>query len=178
VKLLRAELKLIDPVRLLRIYVWVLGAGLLLDGALLVLVNWLGAPAPVNAADWRDNVLHIVWGVALLAISWVSRDEHPIWVAWAAIVFGAFYVAIGILGLTVDQPFGLQLGAGENAFSFIAGPVALILGGWALRTLSLASVPAHGGAQSAELRNGQVSRRQTRRRRAKTRGRGRGRSSR
>jgi hypothetical protein len=176
--LLRAEMKLVDPVRLMQLYVWVLGAGLLLDGSLLMLVNWLGVPVPVNATDWRHNLLHIVWGIALLVVSWFGRNGHPIRVAWAAVIFGAFYIALGVLGLTIDQPFGLQLGPGENAFHFVVGPIALILGGWALRTLSLAPVPSHSGAHPAELRNGQVSRRQSRRRHGKARGRGRGHPSR
>ncbi|MBV9323022.1 MAG: hypothetical protein JO352_04445 [Chloroflexi bacterium] len=166
--LLRAELNLIDPVRLVRLYVWVVGAGLLLDGALLLLVNGLDVPVPVNATDWRYNLLHLVWGIALLAVSVLARDGHDIRVAWAAVIFGAFFVSLGVLGLTIDQPFGLQLGPGENAFHFIVGPVALILGGWALRTLSLARVVSHTGTP-AELRNGQVSRRHARRRRGKAR---------
>jgi hypothetical protein len=178
-KMLRAELDLIDPVRLVQWYIWVLGAGLLLDGGLLLLADWLGVPLPFNASDWRDNVLHIVWGLALLAVSWLSWRRHrPIWVAWAAVIFGAFSVALGVLGLTIDQPLGLQLGPGENAFYFIVGPAGLLLGGWALRTLSLEPVALHSGAQQGERRNGQVSRRHPRRRRGKTRGRGRGHPSR
>lgn len=115
--MLRAELKLVDPVRLVQLYIWVLGAGLLLDGGLLMLANWLGVAAPFDTTDWRHNLLHIVWGVALLAVSWLSRDGHPIRVAWAAVIFGAFYVALGVLGLTIDQPFGLQLGPGETHFT-------------------------------------------------------------
>jgi len=143
VNLLRAELKLIDPVRLVRLYVWVLGAGLLLDGGLLLLVDWLGVPVPVNATDVRHNLLHVAWGVALLVVGFLARDGHDIRAAWAAVIFGAFYVALGVLGLTIDQPFGLQLGPGENAFHFIVGPIALILGGWALRLLirSAATAP-------------------------------------
>ena len=176
--LLRAELKLIDPVRLVQLYVWVLGVGLLLDGGLLLLANGLGVPVPFNASDWRRDVLHIVWGVALLAVSWLSRDGHAVRVAWAAVIFGAFCVALGVLGLTVDQPFGLQLGAGENAFYFVVGPVALILGGWALRTLSLEPPALDSGLHSVERRNGQVRARPGRRRHGKARGRGRGHPSR
>ena len=169
--LLRAELSLIDPVRLVRIYVWILGAGLLLDGAFLLFVEWLGLPVPVNAADIRQNLLHVAWGVALLVVSVLGRNGHEIRVAWAAVIFGAFYVALGVLGLTIDQPFGLQLGPGENAFHFILGPIALVLGGWALRTLSMAPVRSQSAAHAAALRNGQVARQRPQRRRGKVRGR-------
>jgi hypothetical protein len=178
VNLLRAELKLVDPVRLVQIYVLVVGALLVLDGALQLLATGLGVPATMGAADWGQGLLHLATGVALLVVSWISRDGYPIRVAWAAVIFGAFYVALGVLGLTVDQPFGLQFGLGENVFHIVVGAVALILGGWALRTLSLAQVPSRSGAHPAELRNGQVSRRPARRRRGKTRGRGRGRAPR
>jgi hypothetical protein len=178
VSLLRAELGLLDPVRLVRVYVWVLGVGLLLDGAFLLLVDWLGVPVPVNTADVRHNVLHLAWGIALLVVSVLGRNGHEIRVAWAAVIFGAFYVSLGVLGLTIDQPFGLQLGPGENAFHFIVGPIALVLGGWALRTLSLASGPSHSAGHPAEWRNGQVPRRRAHRRPGKARGRTRRRSQR
>jgi len=147
---LRADLELVDPVRLLRLYIWVLGAGLLLDGAALLLVDRLGVPVPVNATDWRHNLLHVVWGIVLLVISALAKDGHEVRVAWAAVVFGTFYIVLGVLGLTVDQPFGLQLGPGENAFHFLVGPVALILGVWALSTLRQAAVPSHTAAPPAE----------------------------
>jgi hypothetical protein len=178
VNFLRAELKLVDPVRLVQIYVWVVGALLVLDGALQLLATGLGVLASIGAADWGRGLLHLATGVALLVVSWISRDGYPIRVAWAGVIFGAFYVALGVLGLTVDQPFGLQLGMGENVFHIVVGAVALILGGWALRTLSLAAVQSRSGAHPAELRNGQVTRRPARRRRGKTRGRGRGRAPR
>ncbi|MBV9322922.1 MAG: hypothetical protein JO352_03920 [Chloroflexi bacterium] len=148
--LLRNELEVVDPVRLLRLYIWVLGAGLLLDGAVLLLVDWLGVPVPVNATDWRHNLLHVVWGIALLIVSALAKDRQEIRVAWAAVVFGAFYIVLGVLGLTIDQPFSLQLGPGENAFHFLVGPVALILGVWALRTPSRAAVPSHSAARPDE----------------------------
>ncbi len=126
----------IDPLRLTRLYVWVLGAGLLLDGAVLLVLNTLAIQVEcVNVADTRHNVLHIVWGLALLLVSFLARQERrELWPAWAAVVFGAFYVALGVAGVTITNPFGLQLGPGENAFHFTVGPLALLLGAWALRT--------------------------------------------
>jgi hypothetical protein len=137
----------IDPVRLTRLYVWVLGAGLLLDGAVLVTLNGLGvAVAGVNTSDTPQNLLHIGWGIGLLTISFAARNGGTLWPVWASVVFGAFYVALGIAGVTLKNPFGLQLGAGENAFYFTVGPLALVLGAWALRTatrpVELQSAPA------------------------------------
>ena len=155
----------IDVVRLTRWYVWLLGVGLLLDGGGLLIVNALGVQnLPINVSDVRHNLLHVVWGLALVVVGVISREGHDERVAWAAVIFGAFYVALGVVGLTIDQPFGLQLGPGENAFHFIVGPIALILGGWSLKTLSSAPVPLHTAAQQAAARNGRVARRRPRHR--------------
>jgi hypothetical protein len=171
VKLPRAELALVNPVRLVQVYLWVLGFGLLLDGVGLLLVDSLGQGVPINSVGVPNDLLHLVSGIALLVVSLLARDGREIRAAWAAVIFGAFYVALGVLGLTVDQPFGLQLGPGETAFHFLMGLIALILGGWALRHLSLALEPFDGGEHPADLRNGQVSRRRVRRRPRKPHGR-------
>jgi hypothetical protein len=127
----------VDPVLLVRLYVLVLGAGLLLEGSALLLADSLGLAVPGFASsDTRRNLLHMVWGLALLAIWITSQRRHVTRVIWAALVFGAFYIALGILGLTLDRPFGLQLGPGENAFHFTVGPLALALGAWALKATS------------------------------------------
>ncbi len=130
---LAARVSRVDPVTLVRLYVLVLGAGLLLEGGALFVADSLGLAVPGFASsDTRHNLLHVVWGVALLAIWITSQRDHIIRVIWAALVFGAFYIALGILGLTLDRPFGLLLGPGENVFHFTVGPVALVLGAWSL----------------------------------------------
>ena len=155
----------VDPLRLTRLYVWVLGAGLLLDGAGLLVLNALGIQvSAVNTSDTEHNLLHIAWGLALLVVSWLARKAgRELWPAWAAVIFGAFYVALGIAGVTFTNPLGLQLGAGENAFHFTVGPLALVLGAWALRT----------AARPAELRTAPVAPRRARRRPGKARARSR-----
>jgi hypothetical protein len=118
---------------LVSLYVLVLGAGLLLEGGALVLADSLRLAVPGFASsDTRHNLLHVVWGSALLAIWVTSQRRHVNRIIWSALVFGAFYVALGILGLTLDRPFGLLLGPGENVFHFTVGPLALALGAWAL----------------------------------------------
>jgi hypothetical protein len=123
-----------EPLSIVRLYLLVLGAGLLLEGAALLVLDNLKIDAGIATNDWRHNVLHIVWGIALLVVSAVSRGATAIRAAWAALIFGTFYIALGVLGLTVERPFGLQLGPGENAFHFTVGPLALLLGTWALRS--------------------------------------------
>lgn len=161
----------LDPLALVRLYIVVLGGGLLLDGVLLLIVDGLGAQVPIDVADWRHNLLNAVWGVALLVAGVLAREGRQLWAAWAALIFGTFYVALGVLGLTLDRPFGLQLGAGENAFHFVVGALALVLGAWALRTASLEPAPSHTAAPPAVFRSGPAARRRARHRRGKARGR-------
>jgi uncharacterized protein DUF4383 len=157
----------IEPIRLAWLYVLVLGAGLLLDGGLLLVLNALGVALPgVNATDTRHNVLHLVSGVILLAVSLRSEARA----VWAALIFGAFYVALGVIGLTIAQPFGLQLGPGENAFHFTVGPIALLLGAWALRTMSLQTAPSRIAAPPDGSRSVPAGRRRARRRPGTARG--------
>jgi len=117
----------------IRAYVLVLGLGLLLEGDGLLLADRLGLSVGIPTSDVRHNLLHVAWGVALLGIWITSRRQHATRIIWAALVFGAFYVALGILGLTIDRPFGLVLGPGDNVFHFTVGPLALVLGAWALK---------------------------------------------
>jgi len=119
---------LVEPTRLVRLYVLILGAGLLLEGGGLLLVSTLALPLPVGTNDTRHNLLHVVWGIGLLAFLSTPQGRGATRVAWAALIFGAFYVALGVLGVLVDQPFGLLLGPGENVFHFVVGPLALVLG--------------------------------------------------
>jgi hypothetical protein len=120
----------VDPDRIARLSVVLLGAGLLLDGGVLILLNALGvAPPGVNTMDTPHNLLHVVWGVPLLAVGLAGSIKRVI---QAALVFGAFYVALGVAGLTLHNPFGLQLGPGENVFHLAVGPLAILVGAWAL----------------------------------------------
>jgi hypothetical protein len=131
---LRVQNSLLEPARLVRLYVLALGAGLLAEGGALLLVNALALPLPVGTNDTRHNLLHVVWGIALLAIAATPQGRGSTRVAWASLVFGVFYVALGVLGVVLDRPFGLLLGPGENAFHFIVGPLAVFLGARAVRS--------------------------------------------
>src|ERR1051326_6554914 len=87
------SLRELEPVRLTRVSVVVLGAGLLLDGLLLLVTNTFGL---------QVSVLHVVTGVALLVVSYFARDGHELRAVWAALIFGAFYVSLGVVGLTIE----------------------------------------------------------------------------
>ena len=115
-----------DAPRLTRLYGLVLGAGLLLEGGALLVLTPTG--------DTRHNALHVVWGVIILAAVWPKNQPYR--TTLAVLVFGVFYSLLAISGVVLNNPFGLLLGPGENAFHFIVGPLALGLGLWSLVQLS------------------------------------------
>ena len=119
--------------RFVRGYCLLIGAGLLAEGALLVLLQWLTP----YAGDVRHNLLHVAWGVVILAL--VTNDRSQLRATHVALVFGVFYTALAIVGVTTSDPFGLQLGPGENTFHFIVGPLALALGTWSAMSLRRAT---------------------------------------
>jgi hypothetical protein len=145
--------------RVVCIYIAVLGSALLIDGAGLIVLDQLHLALPFSTSDLRHNLLHVVWGIALLAVTMKSGPGRQRRLISAALIFGAFYTALGVVGLTVDRPFGLLLGPGENAFHFTVGPLSLIIGAWALRSVdvsrptSVGSMPAARRANEARLRH-------------------------
>jgi hypothetical protein len=121
--------------RLLRPYLWALGGGLFVQGALTLAFLAFTAEAArwthgVLNHDARHGTLHVVWGLAVVLLLRAGVGERGL--ARTAVAFGLFYVALAALGVAVHDPFGLRLGPGENAFHFLIGPSALILGGLAL----------------------------------------------
>ena len=120
--------------RALRWYLWVLMAGLLFQGAgsLLFRLNpWLPASTPLLVRgtfgiDFWHAWLHIGWGLVGLAVLWSSRAiTGP---ARLAVIFGLFDTSLGLLGVIVHHPLGLELDLPENLFHLLAGPAALGLG--------------------------------------------------
>lgn len=105
-----------DAVRLARWYAWALGAGLFLEGAVLLVLTPNG--------DVRHNAIHVAWGAVILLILWRNPSIAP----RVLVVFGVFYVFLGFAGVLSRNPFGLLLGLGENAFHLMVGPLALVLG--------------------------------------------------
>ena len=113
----------LTPRTLVRGYCLVLGSGLLAEGALLLLLQGANGDVPHNS-------LHVAWGVAILAA--VISDTSLRRASVTALVFGVFYTALAFAGVLTHDPFGLQLGPGENGFHFMVGPLALALGVWGL----------------------------------------------
>ena len=151
-----------DPLRFVRAYVAVLGVGLVVDSLLFVLLSGL-------SGDLIQNGLHLVWGGALLAVTLILRESQSAAV-WAALISGAFSVALGVLGLSVEQPLGMQIGPSEQVLYFGAGAVSLVFGAWALRSLSAAPVPSRSAARPALSRTAPAGARRARRRPGRGRG--------
>src|SRR3954471_17663199 len=126
--------------RLARLYLLLLGAGLLVEGtAELVLWRLPANAAPALLAafppDPPHELIHVTWGLALLLVMLRGARAAQ---AYAGLAFAAFYLAFAALGLTLHNPFGLLLGPGQNAFHLLVGPLALVAGIWLLRDLRAA----------------------------------------
>lgn len=120
---------------LLRRYLLAVGTLLLAQGAVSLLVRASGQDPHATSrllSDPAHATIHVVWGVALLAV--IARRAGETVEAWTAVVFGAFYVGLLLLGLAVHHPFGLMIDGKENAFHAVIGPLTLILGLHALAT--------------------------------------------
>jgi hypothetical protein len=142
-----------DAVRVARLYRLVLGIGLLLEGASLLVLEVVG----VMPGDARHNALHAIWGLAILGLLATSRG--PWQPALVLLVFGVFYTALAIAGVVADRPAELMLGPGENFFHFTVGPLALLLGLLAARQLSgsAASSSASNAATVSSAASGSAS---------------------
>jgi len=127
-------------VKLLTWYLWLVMAGLLLQGAGSLLLDMrpdVQAATPyVLATVMNGNpphaVLHIAWGSAGLAFLALFRSAGARLLL--GLVFGIFYTGLGFLGIAVHDPFGMRLELPENVFHLTVGPLMLLLTALAWRT--------------------------------------------
>ncbi|MCW5849645.1 MAG: hypothetical protein KIT87_06155 [Anaerolineae bacterium] len=124
------------PARFVRRFLWIVGAALLLQGGVSLVVRALAVPLPDLAlafvnADSLHAVIHITWGLIMLGA--VARIAHDTALARLVLTFGVFYTLLAFLGVLVHHPFGLKLDLGENVFHFTVGPLALLVGLWGVR---------------------------------------------
>ena len=122
---------------ILRMYLCLLGASLLLQGTISLILRIIEIPPPaftLNSinADPLHATIHIVWGLVMLALLVDARRRGPRAIALLGISFGAFYIGLALLGVLIYHPFGLRLDLGENLFHFIIGPTTLVLSIWAM----------------------------------------------
>jgi len=130
--------------RLVRAYLYVLMGGLFLQGVgslLFRLAPSLPAHSPlvvrgVFGIDMWHSWLHILWGAAGVLL--LALRPSPVMATRLALVFGVFYTTLGVLGVGLHHPFGLQLGNFENSFHLTAGPLTLLVGILAARSNSVA----------------------------------------
>jgi hypothetical protein len=143
----------LSPNRLVRTYLWLLGAGLLLEGAVLLALQALPtvlirlAPGLVPI-DTLHNAVHVLWGLTILGFLIGGLDDAQ--TAVLAIGFGLFYLSLAVLGTVVDDPFGLRLGLGENTFHYLVGTLALVLGILARRAVESGSAKVQRAAFPAD----------------------------
>ena len=117
----------------LYVYLWIVMLGLLLQGIgslALRLIPGLPSITPalvigLMLAHIPHAILHITWGVAGIVFLLIFHSRRAL--IGLGLVFGTFYTLLGIVGVLVNNAFGLQLVLGENAFHLIVGPLTLIV---------------------------------------------------
>lgn len=123
---------------ILRVYLWILGASLLLQGIISLILRIIQISPPaftLNSinADPLHATIHIIWGLVMLAFLVDARRSGPRAIALLGQCFGTFYIGLALLGVLIYHPFGLRLDLGENLFHFIIGPTTLVLSIWAMK---------------------------------------------
>jgi len=141
--------------RALQVYLWVVMAGLLVQGAGSLLLDSrpdLRVVAPFLLATVMNGNpphawLHIVWGVAGLFVLATFRSAAAR--IRLGLTFGVFYTLLGFFGIAVHHPFGMRLEFPENAFHLTVGPLMLLLTwlAWRDRGAALALEPARGAGR-------------------------------
>ena len=129
-KFIQRPLRAID---ILHVYLWIVMLGLFLQGIgslALRLIPGLPSitPALVMAlmlAHIPHAILHIVWGLAGILFLLIFHSRRAL--IGLGLTFGIFYTLLGIIGVLVNNAFGLQLALGENAFHLVVGPLTLIV---------------------------------------------------
>ena len=121
------------PIDVLHIYLWLIMLGLFLQGSgslALRLIPGLPSVTPalvvgLMLAHIPHAILHIAWGLAGMLFLLIFHSRRAL--IGLGLVFGTFYSLLGIIGVLVNNAFGLQLVLSENAFHLIVGPLTLIL---------------------------------------------------
>jgi hypothetical protein len=115
----------------IRLYLWALGAGLIAQGTLSLLLDATDEastrlPQRFADADPLHASIHVAWGLVMLAL--LRRGLSDVGAARLALAFGVFYSALAVAGLVIHHPLGMHLDRGENVFHLIVGPATLAVG--------------------------------------------------
>jgi hypothetical protein len=129
----------LDAERAVRGYLWIAGAGLLLQGVIsLALLPFTREPSHATdgllGSSYRHLAIHILWGLVMLGA--LLRPLPARQLAWITLGFGVFYLALGIAGYRAHDAFGIHMHRGENRFHLIVGSLAIAIGACALWSIS------------------------------------------
>ena len=114
-----------------QIFLGLLGAGLLGQGAASLLLDALGLandhlPQRFANSDPLHASIHVIWGAAMIALVLTGLSDAD--ATKLALIFGIFYTGLAIAGLTFHHPLGMRLDRGENVFHLLVGPTSLAVG--------------------------------------------------
>ncbi len=111
-KFIHWPLRAID---VLHVYLWIIMLGLFLQGSgslALRLIPGLPSVTPalvvgLMLAHIPHAILHIAWGLAGMLFLLIFHSRRAL--IGLGLVFGTFYSLLGIIGVLVNNAFGLQL---------------------------------------------------------------------
>lgn len=115
---------------ILRLYLWLIGSGLFVQGMVSVVVTTANLHLPtlihkLIITDPLHSFIHICWGLGIWFL--LARRISKPRLVLLALSYGAFMFMMVLIGTFIHHPFGMQLGRGENVFHFLSSSVALIL---------------------------------------------------
>jgi uncharacterized protein YacL len=117
--------------RILRLYLWLIGSALFVQGMLSTIVTIANFHLPafihkLIITDPLHSFIHVCWGLVILLL--LAKRITKSRLVLLALSYSVFFLILGIMGTFIHNSFGMQLGKGENIFHFLSSSVALILG--------------------------------------------------
>ncbi len=114
-----------------QIFLGLLGAGLLGQGATSLLLDALGLannqlPQRFANSDPLHASIHVIWGASMIALVLLGLSDGD--AVRLALIFGVFYTGLAVAGLAIHHPLGMRLDRGENVFHLLVGPASLAVG--------------------------------------------------
>jgi hypothetical protein len=119
--------------RILRFYLFWLGNALFIQGVISLIFGVTNREPLIFigrrlTSDPLHATIHIVWGLVIFLL--LKQRIRQGLLGVIGLVFGVFYLLLGVMGIVIFHPLGMQLGWGENLFHLLAGSIALLLGMW------------------------------------------------
>jgi hypothetical protein len=122
------------------------GIVFVLVGILGFIPNPLVGPTGIFDTDMMHNIVHVVFGLILLAVAMWAPAKSALWM----IILGIVYIVLAIIGLLMVPNGGQLLGLvatnmADHWLHAVLG-IVLIIAGFMTKGKGMAPVPASGGS--------------------------------